>query len=200
MTTTLASIAQTSLDADVLHAIRDDECSLAIWRRQPLPLVEERLGEAIQDIRFETSLATLGNDVRAAMLKAGYAKLGDWRNLIDDIGNLATRYCDILRMDRFELRLELVTGDACRKFHADFVTARLITTYLGEGTQWLEADDAARMAQGLEPRTIRTLSAGDVGIFKGKLATKQPAIHRSPPIGSSGSKRLLLVLNPLDSE
>lgn len=200
MTTTLASIARTSPDADVFHAIRDDDCSLAIWRREPLSLLEERLTGAIKDIRFETSLATLPQDVRSALSQAGYGKASDWSDLTDDICILATHYCDVVRCDRFELRLEIVTGDACRKFHADFVTARLITTYLGEGTQWLEADDVSRVAEGLEPRTMRALSTGDVGIFKGKLATKHPAIHRSPPIGSSGAKRLLLVLNPIDSE
>ena len=38
--------------------------------------------------------------------------------------------------------LEVVRTDSCRKFHADYVTARLITTYLGEGTQWLDEADA----------------------------------------------------------
>ena len=44
------------------------------------------------------------------------------------------------------------------------------------------------------------MSPGDAGIFKGKIATDTPAIHRSPPIAGTGEKRLLLVLNPVEED
>ena len=72
-----------------------------------------------------------------------------------------------------------------------------ITTYVGEGTDWLDDADAARVAAGGTPQRVGRLAPFDVGIFKGKLATDRPAIHRSPPIaGTAGGARLLLVLNP----
>ncbi|MEO0057370.1 MAG: hypothetical protein RIT17_820, partial [Pseudomonadota bacterium] len=83
---------------------------------------------------------------------------------------------------------------------ADYVRARLITTYAGEGTDWLDAADAARVAAGQEPRQINRMATFDVGLFKGKLATDHPAIHRSPPIAGSGGARLLLVLNPAQKQ
>ena len=97
---------------------------------------------------------------------------------------------------RIELRLEVVRTDSCRKFHADYVSARLITTYVGAGTDWLDDAEAAHLAASGEPRRINRMAAFDVGLFKGKLATERPAIHRSPPIAGTGAKRLLLVLNP----
>ena len=94
------------------------------------------------------------------------------------------------------MRLAIVTTDSCRKFHADYVKARLITTYVGTGTQWIEGADVARVAKGAEPSRINTLNACDVGLFKGKMWTQSPAIHRSPPIEDSGERRLTLVLDP----
>lgn len=45
----------------------------------------------------------------------------------------------------------------------------------------------------MNPQRLHTF---DVGLFKGKLATDRPAMHRSPPIAGTGAVRLLLVLNP----
>ncbi|KWV92041.1 hypothetical protein AUC45_12885 [Erythrobacter sp. YT30] len=109
---------------------------------------------------------------------------------------MADHYCAILDLGEVEVRLEVVTTNSCRKWHADYVKARLITTYVGSGTQWLTQADADRVKGGEEPQWINSMSPGDVGMFKGKLATDTPAIHRSPPIAGTGEKRLLLVLNP----
>ncbi|MFN3864958.1 MAG: DUF1826 domain-containing protein, partial [Erythrobacter sp.] len=52
-------------------------------------------------------------------------------------------------------------------------------------------------AAGQEPRRINRMNTFDVGLFKGKLASDRPAIHRSPPIAATRARRLLLVLNPM---
>ena len=101
-----------------------------------------------------------------------------------------------MKLDAVSVRLAIVTSDSCRKFHADYVKARLITTYVGTGTQWIDGKDAERVARGQDPVRINTLGAGDVGLFKGKIATRYPAIHRSPPIARTGETRLMLVLDP----
>jgi hypothetical protein len=116
--------------------------------------------------------------------------------LVEDAARLGELFCAAMDLAKLELRLEVVRTDSCRKFHADYVTARLITTYVGEGTDWLDENDAARVAAGETPRHINRLAPFDIGLFKGKLATERPAIHRSPPIAGTGAARLLLVLNP----
>ncbi len=88
-----------------------------------------------------------------------------------------------------KLRLEVVETDACRRFHADFVTYRLLTTYCGAATQWVRST---------QPETIETLRAGDVAIFNGRVLLEEPTIlHRSPPIAGTGETRLLLVIDPV---
>ncbi len=196
MATLLQSGARLSPSVAILGDIHDCHCNLAIWERPPIPGLDALVEGARRDLRFSTDCDTLTPKLTNELAQAGYAASPLLDALIDDIGELANRFGDLASARRIELRLEVVTTDSCRKFHGDYVTARLITTYAGRGTQWLDHSDAARVRKGIEPRNIRTLQTGDVGIFKGKMATDQPAIHRSPPIAGTGEKRLLLVINP----
>jgi hypothetical protein len=149
------------------------------------------------DLRFESTPAAVEAALLAQLAAGGFAGGAQAHALLAaDVAQLAGLFCAALDLARFELRLEVVRSDSCRKFHADYVTARLITTYVGEGTDWLDHADAARVRAGQEPRRINRMNSFDVGLFKGKLATDWPAIHRSPPIAASGGTRLLLVLNP----
>ncbi|PLK25234.1 DUF1826 domain-containing protein [Porphyrobacter sp. TH134] len=182
---------------EVLGAIRDADCNLAIWERAPFADFAPLIAGNPQDLRFTCDAAGLPALLEAGLDRGGYG--GDSalrRALISDAARLAALFCAALDLAKLELRLEVVRTDSCRKFHADYVTARLITTYVGEGTDWLDEDDAARVAAGAAPVRVRRLRAFDVGLFKGKLATETPAIHRSPPIAGTGAARLLLVLNP----
>ena len=196
MNTLLTCAARVADDPAVLHAIRDEDCNLAIWQR-PLPVDFAALTQGTpQDLRFTTTLADLPAALRAGLASGGYCGTALHDALVADAGLLADLFCAALGLTALELRLEVVRTDSCRKFHADYVHARLITTYVGAGTDWLDETDADRVATGAEPQRINRLHTGDVGLFKGKLATQRPAIHRSPPIAGTGAARLLLVFNP----
>lgn len=196
MTTLLHSIVRLSAKSDVLESIKDEEVSLAVWERHPPTGLAELLKSEVQDVRFACDLALLKGRLISELAAGGYPECAGRRALVNDILELSRLFCDVMSLHSLDLRLEVVTTNSCRKFHGDYVTARLITTYVGSGTQWLDEHDADRESRGLEPLEINQLSAGDVGLFKGKLAAERPAIHRSPPIEGSGERRLLLVLNP----
>ncbi|KLE32135.1 DUF1826 domain-containing protein [Aurantiacibacter gangjinensis] len=185
-----------SADRSILSAIRSPECSLAVWQRTPLAKARELPLEALENIRFNAPLFDYRRYLSRAVGDSEWPAGTDW--LVDDVADLAATFAEIMQVDALETRLEIVVTNACRRFHADYVSARLITTYAGQGTQWLERDEAARVAGGLEPARVDQLSAGDVGVFKGKLGDGAPAIHRSPPIAGTGERRLLLVINPVD--
>lgn len=86
------------------------------------------------------------------------------------------------------MRLEVIDGDLCRLFHADYLTYRRLPTHVGQGTQRIRAD---------EIKTIAQLNTGEVAFFKGRLlAEDRPSLPRSPPIAGTGETRLLLVLDP----
>ena len=199
MATLLARPARLSDNSSVLAEIRDPECSLAVWQRPAIADFSPLVAGVPQDLRFVSDAASLAETLVRALDDAGFG--GDaalHRALAEDAAQLARLFCKAMDLAAFELRLEVVRSDSCRKFHADYVTARLITTYHGEGTDWLDEADAARVAAGAEPQRVGRLATFDVGLFKGRLGTDNPAIHRSPPIADTPvAARLLLVLNPV---
>lgn len=162
-----------------------------------MPVMKDLIEAEASDVRFVAPVSGLSAMLLAEMEQAGFPAIAARDDLANDIAEMAELYCSIIKDTAVDVRIEFVTTDSCRKWHADYVTARLITTYVGTGTQWLEGADADRVKQGLEPLRINTLGAGDVGVFKGRLIEGEPAIHRSPPIAGTGEKRLLVVLNPL---
>lgn len=197
MATLLAPMSRISGSPEVLHAIGETHCNLAIWQRAPFADFGPLLEGTPQDLRFTCDVAGLPALLTKELKQGGYGGSAALNHaLVEDAVRLAELFCTAMDLAKLELRLEAVRTDSCRKFHADYVTARLITTYVGEGTDWLDEEDAARVAAGETPQCINRLSAFDVGLFKGKLATERPAIHRSPPIAGTGAARLLLVLNP----
>lgn len=182
----------------ILRSIRRVGCNLAIWQRNSVIDWSALLSGSPQDIRFNAARTELAPRFAAALATHGFGASHLHRTLTEDVGLLADLFCSALEIEQLELRFEVVTTDSCRKFHADYVAARLITTYVGPGTQWLDGEDAIRVRSGEDPHCINQLATLDVGIFKGRLATDDPAIHRSPPIAASDGPRLLLVLNRTD--
>ncbi len=115
------------------------------------------------------------------------------RILIDDVAVLAATFGEMTRARWLRLRLDVVTMNACRRFHIDRVTARLVCTYRGTGTQYGVARDDV-------PATIHTVPTGSPFVMRGTLWPAQPdphLLHRSPPIEGTGETRLILALDPV---
>ena len=197
MTTLLDPQTKISASPHVLSAIRAENCNLAVWQRTSVAGLDALELDRIKDIRFASSVGELERALEAQCEQAGYAPGNVRTALVRDIANLADHFAAIMELGAIQVRLAIVTTNSCRKFHADYVKARLITTYIGTGTQWIEDQDLAGDTNGEEPRRINALSAGDVGLFKGKMWTQTPAIHRSPPIEGTDETRLMLVLDPV---
>jgi hypothetical protein len=92
------------------------------------------------------------------------------------------------------LRLDVVTTNACRKFHIDALMARLVCTYRGSGTQYGISVDGA------DPARVFQVQTGSPILLRGTLWPQDPPsglLHRSPPIEGTGESRLVLVLDPV---
>lgn len=116
----------------------------------------------------------------------------DW--LIEDIVGLAHQFAALVSAKYLRMRLDVVTHNACRKFHVDMITSRLVCTYRGQGTQYGIADGDA------DPSHIFTVGTGSPILLRGSLWPAEPAsalVHRSPPIEGTGQTRLVLVLDPV---
>lgn len=199
MSTLTAPGALVSDSPSILGEIRRDDCNLAIWERALAQDFAAIIAQDVCNIRFECTAADLAAMLTTQLGEHGFAAPHLHAPLAQDASLLAEAFCTAMGLDRLEVRLERVTSDSCRKFHGDYVTARLITTYAGPGTDWLDAREADALSRGAEPSRVNRMKTGDVGLFKGKLATDHPAIHRSPPVSQSGETRLLLVLNPVSA-
>lgn len=189
------SIARIAANAEALTTIHQENVSIAIWERAPLPDLSKLKLDSIDNVRFTTNVEELPKALNNTLDDAGHDRCIACNVLHSDILQLANVFTKVMRTESIEIRLEHITTNACKKFHTDYVTARLITTYLGQGTQWL--DGGASDCDCDDPHNIRQMQAGDVGLFKGRLWTQSTrAIHRSPPIEGTGEERLMLVINP----
>jgi hypothetical protein len=117
-----------------LPAIADPTINLAVCRR-PTATGAFSPGNLsrVDDLSDEFAVVTLASDLPGRMSDAGY-ETPEMDTLASDIASLATQFAQIMDTDRVAIRLEIVETDACRRFYADYVTARLICTYVGTGT------------------------------------------------------------------
>lgn len=188
-------VAQTSRG---LSAIHHPGCAAVIWRRQPLPAFQAWI-DALEPDQLPRARVILRPDaVRDAVAhvcdSAGTPEAAQRDRLVDDIAALADMFAGLMRASWLRLRLDAVTSNACCKFHIDAVTAGLVCTYRGTGTQY------GISTAGEEPALVFTAPTGAPLLLRGTLWPGQPKsglLHRSPPIAGSGETRLLLVLDPV---
>lgn len=179
-----------------LSAIRRPDCAAAIWRRRPLPSFQSWV-DALEPGQLPEARVTLRpGDVRSAVTQiceaSGTPACRERERLVDDAAALADIFVGLMPAPFLRLRFGVVTTNACRKFHIDVVTARLICTYRGAGTQYgISTDDA-------EPRRVFSVPTGAPILLRGTLWPTRPSSglrHRSPPIEGTGETRLVLVLD-----
>ncbi len=182
-----------------LSAIRRPDCAAVIWRRRELADFQSWI-EALAPDRLPSARVILRpEDVRESVVQicdaAGAPDSTEREWLIDDTAALAELFAGLMRAPYLRLRFDVVSTNACRKFHVDAVTARLICTYRGTGTQYGLSTD------GSEPEHVFTAPTGAPMLLRGTLWPERPKsglLHRSPPIEGSGETRLLLVLDPIE--
>lgn len=177
-------------DQVVLQRILDLDVHLAVWQRRAARGIEGLEGlawDAIADVDQDVPVVALASAIPEALRSAGYP---DVVALAEAIVPLASDFAALMACDALRIRLDVIETDACRKFHADQVTVRLLMPLVGPGTQWVHANAEPQVPDG-------ELRIGDVGLFKGRVWAEEPVIlHRSPPIAAMGITRLLLVIYP----
>lgn len=185
-----------------LAAISDPGTELVIWRRAlPLSLqtwLEQLDASRIPHIRVLVRPMDLRRVLELHLDDCGTPP-GDMRDLLlRDVNDLVSAFARFTRSDLVDVRLESISHDACWKFHRDRVKARLLTTYRGPATEWVQppyAEQALREQKEFDG-PIEALQSNDVVVFKGSAAGSGSGIvHRSPPIEGTGCTRLLLCLN-----
>lgn len=201
------------LHPGVLREIGRDGINLAMWQREVSPGWRRAL-EAILQAREPLAL-DLGTPDEAKLVCELRRFLGpraesSLQLLAGDMVDLVRIFLDLSGKRHCRLRLTRVEDDGCALFHADTLSLRLLCTYHGEGTQWLETSNVRRGelgAQGrtipaanaaivIDPAAIRSLSPGAVAVFKGRLYPgAEPLVHRSAPLRHAFDRRIFLCLD-----
>ncbi|MCG7522489.1 DUF1826 domain-containing protein [Ruegeria sp. Ofav3-42] len=188
-------VAETPED---LSAIHHPGCAATIWRRDPLPSFQSWI-DALDPAQLPKGRLILrpdaARDVVAELCETSGTPDGEERDrLVDDIAALSDLFAGLMQSKWLRLRLDVIATNACRRFHIDAVTSRLVCTYRGTGTQYGISTDGA------EPNRVFTVPTGAPILLRGTLwpeAPKSGLLHRSPPIEGSGETRLVLVLDPV---
>ena len=114
----------------------------------------------------------------------------------------------LFELNMIGLRIATLTNAMCPRFHVDRIPCRLITTYLGTGTDWLphQSVNHSKLGagngglsdeeSGLYPSEnhIKTLLPGDVALLKGELWEGNEGagmVHRSPSMNLDEHRLLL---------
>ncbi|QBY00481.1 DUF1826 domain-containing protein [Rhodophyticola sp. CCM32] len=186
---------------DILEEIRSPGCAAAIWRRGENPLFQTWIDTVsparLPRLRLQIAPETVADTVRATCQAQGLPDGQGQRMLANDVAMLATSFARVMQTDQVRLRLDVVTGNACRKFHLDNVPARLLCTYRGRGTEY------GLVRPGADPDPVEAMPVRAVGLFRGMLwpgPDHSGVVHRSPPIDGTGETRLLLVIDMPETE
>ena len=181
-----------------LEVIRDPGCAVALCQRRTNKNVLEWL-ERLDPDRLPKARVILPLDrINEALEQicdiSDTPDCAERNRLIDDVTELAKAFADLMKTAHLRLRFDVVTTNSCKKFHIDRITARLLCTYRGTGTQYGFSVD------GTEPDHILTVPTGSSIVLRGSLWPETPKsgiLHRSPPIEGTGDYRSVLVLDPI---
>ncbi len=185
--------------ADLVE-IFDPEMQVCAWRREIDPAIEAYLS----GLHLTGELQVIETLSPTAQPRLDCLPEGPGRaSLIDDFLLLREVVCELLGCPAVGLRLARVGHAMCPGWHVDRASIRLVCTYQGPGTQWLDEQDVDRRdlhSGRREDDAFVQATPGEIVLLKGALWQDNDAfgaIHRSPVLGSSASLRTLVTLDPL---
>ncbi|ACV37499.1 DUF1826 domain-containing protein [Accumulibacter sp.] len=204
--TTCAAISEEALD---LTRIFDPGIQIAQWWRPVNGAIADWLNTHADHLGsgFRQILAP-GKTPDLARLPAGAGRDA----LAADLTLLAEMLGELLDARSIGLRLEVVGQAMCPRLHVDRVGIRLLCTYRGPGTEWVDdaAVDRGRLgagARGLPDESSGLLGPGSrievippfaVALLKGSLWQGnggRGVIHRSPAVTPGETPRVLLAMD-----
>lgn len=191
-----------------LARILDDGINLAVWQRQ-LPAHIADFGSLLlslnEPLAESLSLEIANEDTEPNLrgLASGFSDIEGYEGFITDVSWLVSAFACLLGAKRIGVRLRVLDKAMCPRFHVDHVPVRLITTYAGVGSQWLEEGTMDRRqlsqpeAEPTDDLLIQQIGSGAVAMLKGEKWHGNEGfglIHRSPPL-ALGERRLILTVD-----
>ena len=207
-----SSVAATN--PQVLADIYQNNINMTIWQRKHSSQLNSAVTCFIAENFVKPTRLTVSPEDAFDVLCDTFGDSHAAVTLNKDIALLVGMFCCLFGLKYAGIRLAILDKAMCPRFHVDRIPCRLITTYQGIGTQWLEhvvvdreklgagnqgkSDEESGLFHGLH--NINKLNAGDVALLKGENWDDTKGfglVHRSP-IVSSGEHRLVLTLDFID--
>lgn len=195
----------------VLSDIYHEDKNIVIWQRE----FSDSLKQAAEDIvnnnpKLQISATVTPQNAHSIINhELGLVEFGSI--VSDDIAQLVDMFCCLFDSKNVGLRLTSLNKAMCPRFHVDRVPCRLVTTYFGVATQWLDHNSVDRSKLGpanqgkpdelsglfQNQSDIQQLAQAHVALLKGELWERNEGrglVHRSPQLANN-AHRLLLTLD-----
>ena len=180
-----------------LNEIFDNNKNISIWKRKlsdELSSICKYFYEKNPDLAFSK---IINIDSFKKNLNSEFETDKNISVLINDIYEVVKEFCNIFNTKKVWLRLDSIDKPMCPNFHTDDVKCRMVTTYLGPGTQWIPKH---LIDKNMTKSDIMQLNVGDVALLKGegwKGNEENGLIHRSPHLNTN-YKRLYMTVDFVD--
>lgn len=199
-----------SENMSVLDEILETGINVVSWERKPILDITTYLKDPLWKSFNEWEMYLKGPQMLPHLiedLKKHLPVYGEEKNpLIEDIEILIKKSFSLEPHNPLHIQFSKVENGMCRLFHVDHLRLRLLCSYRGDGTQWLENTNVNRKGLGKgcnhkiikDAMEIRTAKAYDVIFLKGEKFPrneKNGVVHRSPPLHSPDKWRLLLKID-----
>ena len=151
-------------------------------------LLSRRAAGTLGEVRFTTTVRGAAAKIDRGLARLDLVKPERQRAaLADDILSLVCGMLAVFSWPRVEVRLELTDEQSCPKFHCDNVITRLVTTYVGPGTEFRELDTG---------ETVNRAAPGSLVFLKGHRHPTHAdrVLHRSPPV-RAGTRRFSVAID-----
>ena len=198
------------LQAEVLAGIYQEEINIAIWKRELIPNISHSANFVLTKNPNLKLAVTASPKNISKILEEAIGIEDDAIALIIDVKDIVDIFCCLFDVNQVGLRLVSLNHAMCPRFHVDNVPCRLLTTYCGSGTEWLNHDCVNReklgpLSNGVpDDRSglfknnsdIQELCVGEIALLKGESwAGNESAglVHRSPGLKTNESRLLLSV-------
>ena len=196
---------------NVLSDIYREDTNIVIWQRNLSNELTTAVSEFLQKNATKAAVLAVTPQNTHDVLRDTFGESEALTTLSDDIALLVDMFCCLFDLKQAGLRLTILDRAMCPRFHFDRIPCRLVTTYQGIATQWLNhaVVDRSKLGAGDQGKSdeqsglfnniedINRLSEGDVALLKGENWDETQGtglVHRSPPV-SAGERRLLLTLD-----
>lgn len=177
--------------SDVLERLTSDDSDIVVLEEERHGEFDLDIGPVVQSMPNFEKRASLTRDQSQAAVSSALSEMGlASEQLESQMLEHIELFAKLFEQEKMEVRIELTDRQSCPKFHCDNVFVRMLVTYCGPTTEFIDHR---------EPEIIFRAPLSSVVFLKGhKHPTYQDRIlHRSPEF-TDGVKRLTMILNFCD--